>query len=80
MIDRFGKVAPGARTNTGRNRVLTDEQIEVLWQMRREEKSLKECAAKFDVHIATICRYITARRKLALADMQARRHAVAIAK
>lgn len=73
MIDRFGNVAAADRSRTGRNRVLTDEQIEELWQMRREGKRLKDCATKFDVHIATICRYITARRKLVLAKMQARR-------
>jgi hypothetical protein len=76
MIDRFGNAAPEDRSRTGRNRMLTDEQIEVLWQMRREGALLKDCATKFDVHIATICRYITARRKLVLAKMQARRHSV----
>lgn len=80
MIDRFGKIAPEQRSRTGRNRVLTDEQIEALWQMRREDKSLKECAEKFGVHIATVCRYITARRKVALEKMQARRHSVSVAK
>lgn len=76
MIDRWGNVEGKDRAATGRSRVLTDEQIEVLWQMRREGKLLKECAEKFGVHIATICRYITARRKVALQKMQARRHAV----
>lgn len=80
MIDRFGNVAAADRSHTGRNRVLTDEQIEVLWQMRREGAKLKECATKFDVHIATICRYITARRKLVLAKLQARRHSVSLRK
>ena len=80
MIDRFGDVAPEDRSATGRNRVLTDEQIETLWQMRRERVPLKDCAAKFDVHIATICRYITARRKLVLQKMQARRQSVSLRK
>lgn len=80
MIDRFAKTPADERTRTGRNRILTDEQIEVLWQMRRADKSLKECAEKFGVHIATICRYITARRKVALEKMQARRHTVPLAK
>lgn len=76
MIDRFGNVAHHDRSHSGRNRVLTDEQIEVLWQMRREGALLRDCATKFNVHIATICRYITARRKLVLEKMQARRHSV----
>lgn len=63
MIDRFGNVKPEYRMATGRARVLTDEQLEKLWQMRREGALLKDCAKKFDVHIATICRYITAARK-----------------
>jgi hypothetical protein len=63
MIDRFGNVKAEYRMATGRARVLTDAQIETLWQMRREGAKLKECATKFDVHIATICRYITAARK-----------------
>jgi hypothetical protein len=78
MIDRWGKVAPNYRMATGRSRVLTDEQIEKLWQMRREGAKLRECATEFNVHIATICRYITARRKVALQRMQARRQGVPI--
>lgn len=71
MIDRFGKVKPEYRKATGRARVLTDAQIETLWRMRERKISPRECAAKFDVHIGTICRYITARRKLKLEKLRA---------
>lgn len=73
MIDRFGNVKPEYRMTTGRSRVLTDAQLETLWQMRRNGALLKDCAKKFDVHIATICRYITAQRKLKLEKNRADR-------
>lgn len=58
MVDRWANTPPEART-FGRSRVLNDAQLERLWEMRRSGKTLKACAEKFDVHIATICRYIT---------------------
>lgn len=73
MIDRFGNTKPEYRLATGRARVLTDRQIETLWKMRREGRSLKSCAEKFDVHIATICRYITIERKRKLEKIRADR-------
>lgn len=73
MIDRFGNVKPEYRMATGRARVLTDEQVEALLKMRAEGARLKDCAAKFDVHIATICRYITPLLKLKLEKMRADR-------
>lgn len=73
MIDRFGNVKPEFRKATGRARVLTDKQIETLWQMRREGATLKVCAAKFNVHLATIARYITIERKRKLEKIRADR-------
>lgn len=73
MIDRFGNTKPEFRRATGRARVLTDAQIETLWKMRKEKASLKECAEKFDVHIATVGRYITIERKRKLDKMRADR-------
>jgi hypothetical protein len=73
MIDRFGNVKPEYRKATGRARVLTDKQIETLWQMRREGATLKVCATKFDVHLATIARYITIERKRKLEKIRADR-------
>lgn len=73
MIDRFGNVKPEYRMATGRARVLTDEQIETLFQMRLEKVLLRDCARKFNVHIATICRYLTPLLKLKLEKMRADR-------
>jgi hypothetical protein len=73
MIDRFGNIRPEFRKATGRSRVLTDEQVNELWQMRRAGALLRECANKFDVHIATICRYITAVRRQKLDKIRADR-------
>jgi hypothetical protein len=72
MIDRFGKI-PADERGAGRKRVLSDEQLEALWEKRRNGAPLKECAKFFGVHVATICRYITARRKISLEKLQAYR-------
>lgn len=73
MIDRFGHIAPGERRPYGRTTALTSEQLAELWEMRKQGKQLRECAAKFKVHVATICRYITAMRKERLAKNMADR-------
>jgi hypothetical protein len=74
MIDRFGNIRPEFRKATGRSRVLTDEEVERLWKLRRYGKAtLKECAKEFDVHIATICRYLTPALKLKLEKLHADR-------
>lgn len=67
MIDRFRSPSAASRSARGRPFILTDRQMAQLWQMRREGATLKECASQFDVHVATICRYITAVRKQKLA-------------
>ncbi|HLA60941.1 MAG TPA: HNH endonuclease [Nitrospiraceae bacterium] len=72
-IDRWTKPKPEYRTSSGRTRILTDAQLEQLWKMRREGATLNECAAKFGVHIATVCRYITLLRKRAVARFHADR-------
>lgn len=73
MIDRFGNTKPEYRKATGRARVLTDAQIETLFKMRRAGATLKVCADKFDVHLATIARYITIERKRKLEKIRADR-------
>jgi HNH endonuclease len=73
MIDRFGNIAPEFRKATGRNRVLTDAQIEELWEMRRNRVPLRECAKKFGIHIGTICRYLTPALKQKLENLRADR-------
>jgi HNH endonuclease len=66
MHDRFDNRPPGERAARGRPFMLDDAELERLWQMRRAGATLRECAETFGVHIATICRYVTAvrRRKL----------------
>ncbi len=69
MIDHWTKRPAAERGPTGRRTVLTEAELKQLWEMRQQidpPVTLKECAALFDVHIATICRYITAVRKTKL--------------
>lgn len=73
MIDFWSKTPAGERTQRGRPTTLNAEQLEKLWQRRRNGASLKECASEFGVHVATICRYITAVRKQKLEKIRADR-------
>jgi hypothetical protein len=73
MIDFWSKTPAGERKQRGRPTTLDAKQLERLWQMRRRGKTLKDCAAVFDVHVATVCRYITIVRKCKLKKMQADR-------
>lgn len=63
MIDFWSKTPAADRTQRGRPTSLDEKQLEQLWQLRRNGAKLKECADKFGVHVATICRYITIVRK-----------------
>lgn len=76
MIDRWSNPDPAERMARGRPSVLNGEQLEELWNMRLNGKTLKECAAKFDVHLATVGRYITARRRKSVDRLQAARLAL----
>lgn len=60
----------------GRGTSLTAAQLEKLWKMRQGGAQLRECAATFNVHIATICRYITQVRKAKLEANRRARQAV----
>ena len=73
MIDRFGNEAPEDRAPRGRPTVLDETQLEKLWKLRRHGATLKECAAEFGVHIATVGRYITAVRRQKLEKLRANR-------
>jgi transposase len=73
MVDRWTNTAPDERGSLGRPYVLTHEQMQQLWQMRREGATLKDCAAVFGVHRATIGRYVTAHRKQRIAQLHADR-------
>lgn len=68
MVDRFEKIsgerAPGRRT------VLSPVQLSELYQARTNGMKLTECAEKFGVHVATICRYVTAIRREKLAKLK----------
>lgn len=69
MVDRWTLSSADERGSLGRPYVLTYEEMGQLWQMRRDGATLKECAHTFGVHIATIGRYITARRKQRIAQL-----------
>jgi hypothetical protein len=60
MADRFGEDSASQR-GPGRPFVLHD-RLEELRRDREGGMSLKDCAAKYNVHVATICRYVTIRR------------------
>jgi HNH endonuclease len=71
MIDFWGKIPADERKRQGRPTVLDAEQLENLWQMRRNGAKLAECASHFGVHVATICRYITIVRQRKLDNLRA---------
>jgi hypothetical protein len=62
MVDRWTLTSPDERGGRGRPTALDEAQLAELWKMRREGVKLKVCADHFGVHVATICRYITAIR------------------
>lgn len=71
MLDRFSLSPAGERGQRGRPTVLDEAQLAELWKMRREGVKLKVCAEHFGVHVATICRYITAIRAQTSAKLRA---------
>lgn len=75
MVDRWTNTSADER-GPGRKTVLDESQLSELWTMRRQEKTLRECAAHFGVHVATICRYITAIRKEKSAKLRAVRMSI----
>jgi len=75
MVDRWTLSSADER-GPGRPTVLDEAQLIELWTMRRQEKTLKECASHFGVHVATICRYITAIRKQKSAKLRAVRMSI----
>lgn len=58
MIDRFSKPLARLRQARGRRRIVTGIQLIKLFAMRDRGVSLKECARTFNVHKATICRWV----------------------
>lgn len=63
VLDHHEQPAFEDRGPRERRRLLSDAELDHLWAMRRTGATLKECAAIFNVHIATVARYITAVRK-----------------
>jgi hypothetical protein len=63
MVDRWTNTAPAERGGLGRPHAIDEASLERLWERRRQGATLKQCAEEFGVHVATICRYITAARK-----------------
>jgi hypothetical protein len=73
MIDRWAPHSKrGQRPYTT---VLPPEKIEELYQLRRGGMKLKDCAARFGVHIATVVRYINMQRRIKLEKIRADRRA-----
>lgn len=70
MVDRWTNTAPDERGG-GRPTKLDEAQLIELWKMRREGATLQACATHFGVHIATVCRYITAIREQTSAKLRA---------
>ena len=71
MVDLWTKRPAASRALSGHPFVLTEEQLESLWQDRRAGMKLKECAVKYRVHVATIVRYMSAVRRAKVARLKA---------
>lgn len=76
MVDRWTNTAADERGGPGRPTALDETQLAELWKMRREGATLNACAQHFGVHVATICRYITAIRAKTSAKLRAVRMAL----
>lgn len=73
MVDRWTNTSADERGAHGRPYVLTSEQMQRLWEMRRAGATLKACAMEFGVHRATVGRYITAQRRLRILKLRSDR-------
>jgi hypothetical protein len=73
ILDQWEQPAAADRgPRDGRRFMLTDEQLKLLWLMRKEGATLRACASHFGVHFATVCRYVTAIRKEKLQQLRAK--------
>lgn len=66
ILDHHEKPPFEERGPRDRNTLLTKEQLDMLWKMRRGGAKLRDCADFFGVHMATIAKYITAVRRAKL--------------
>lgn len=71
MVDMWAKRPAASRVLSGHPFVLTEQQMEELWQDRRAGLKLRECAAKYGVHLATVVRYMSAVRRSKVARLKA---------
>lgn len=73
ILDQWEQPAAEDRgPRNGRRFMLTDEQLELLWLMRKEGATLRACADHFEIHFATVARYVTAIRKEKLQQLRAK--------
>lgn len=63
MIDLWARTPAAERGERGRPYALSVEQVIELLELRRQGATLKDCAERFQVHIATVCRIVTEQRK-----------------
>jgi predicted DNA-binding protein (UPF0251 family) len=73
ILDQWHQLPPDERGHNVMPCKLTWEQLEEMWAMRRKGAKLQECAKHFNVHISTICRYVTLVRKKKLEKIRADR-------
>jgi hypothetical protein len=73
ILDQWEQPAAADRgPRNGRRFMLSDEQLELLWLMRKEGATLRACAEHFNIHFATVARYVTAIRKEKLQQLRAK--------
>lgn len=63
LYDRFGKIPAELRGMGARRCALSDEDLAIMWEMRRGGATMRECGDRLGVHHTTIARYITAVRR-----------------
>lgn len=70
LIDLWRNPVPEERKAHGRPTILSPAELSELYRMRTGGAKLKECAEKFGVHVATVCRYITEMRREKLSRLR----------
>ena len=70
-IDQWAQLPPEQRGRGVRPCMLSQKQLDKMWEMRKGGALLTECAQHFGVHVSTICRYITIVRRQRLEKLRA---------
>ena len=73
LIDMWRNPVPEDRKAHGRPTILSSAELAELYRMRVGGAKLTACAAKFGVHISTVCRYITDMRREKLSRLRTAR-------